>query len=127
MRISDWSSDVCSSDLPTTDPHRRLRRSAAAAPAQRRDPVGPEIRRDQEPLPGYLPAGGETVNAALIFAAERLGRLRPALGVVLLVFVWWLPTVLALADPVLPPPPQEAPKALVDGMVRGPLRSVLVQ
>src|SRR3546814_2860162 len=99
MRISDWSSDVCSSDLPTTDPHRRLRRSAAAAAAQRRDPVGPEIRRDQEPLPGYLPAGGETVNAALIFAAERLGRLRPALGVVLLVFVWWLATVMELADP----------------------------
>src|SRR3546814_3199371 len=86
MRISDWSSDVGSSDLP-----------------------------------GCLPAGGQAVSAALIFAAERLGRLRPALGVVLLVFVWWLATVMELADPVLLPPPQEALKALVDGLVSGPL------
>src|SRR3546814_6955819 len=34
MRISDWSSDVCSSDLPTARPGRRA--AAAPGPARRR-------------------------------------------------------------------------------------------
>src|SRR3546814_5247618 len=40
MRISDWSSDVCSSDLGAGD-HRRgaARRRAGTAPAPRRDPA----------------------------------------------------------------------------------------
>lgn len=62
-----------------------------------------------------------SANAVLSFAAARLGRLRPALGVALLVFVWWLATALELADPVLLPPPQQALKALIDGLVAGPL------
>src|SRR3546814_4228492 len=54
MRISDWSSDVCSSDLGRESrdgrrrgPHRaRLARPPGAiAPLQRRGPVGDEIRR----------------------------------------------------------------------------------
>lgn len=50
-----------------------------------------------------------------------LGRLRPVLGVILLVLVWWIATLLEIADPVLLPPPQKAFKALVDGLVGGPL------
>src|SRR3546814_16875818 len=32
VRISDWSSDVCSSDLPETQPHRRGRQAGPNAP-----------------------------------------------------------------------------------------------
>lgn len=49
------------------------------------------------------------------------GRSRPLIGVLLLVVVWWLATVLKVADPVLLPPPQKALKALIDGLVGGPL------
>jgi ABC-type nitrate/sulfonate/bicarbonate transport system permease component len=49
------------------------------------------------------------------------GRWRPLVGVLLLVAVWWLATVLKVADPVLLPPPQKALHALIDGLVAGPL------
>lgn len=49
------------------------------------------------------------------------GRWRPLVGVLLLVAVWWLATVLKVADPVLLPPPQKALQALIDGLVDGPL------
>jgi NitT/TauT family transport system permease protein len=53
--------------------------------------------------------------------AQLLSRLNPVIGVVLLILVWWIATVLEVADPVLLPPPQKALKALVDGLVAGPL------
>src|SRR3546814_14128889 len=49
MRISDWSSDVCSSDLPAVDPRRRLDR-------RRRRPVG-RRRRVAAALKDSLPCG----------------------------------------------------------------------
>ncbi|WP_300297540.1 ABC transporter permease [Ferrovibrio sp.] len=59
--------------------------------------------------------------------AGKLGRLRPMIGVVLLLLVWWVATVLEVADPVLLPPPQKAFKALYDGLVGGPLLTDFVQ
>jgi len=50
-----------------------------------------------------------------------LARLNPVIGVVLLILVWWIATLLEVADPVLLPPPQKALKALIDGLVSGPL------
>src|SRR3546814_1157396 len=63
MRISDWSSDVCSSDLPVlgfrlqhgTDPSRGgralslLRRSVVASAGRRRDGILERLRRHQRP------------------------------------------------------------------------------
>lgn len=50
-----------------------------------------------------------------------LARLNPVIGVVLLILVWWIATLLEVADPVLLPPPQKALKARIDGLVSGPL------
>src|SRR3546814_14371411 len=49
MRISDWSSDVCSSDLGSTPPRARSGRGAARSPRQptprgRRAPPAPAAR-----------------------------------------------------------------------------------
>src|SRR3546814_7328189 len=65
MRISDWSSDVCSSDLARTRP-RRL--GAAAADVSRsRDPGPPNL--DPEPSrPRASPPGGARARTA---AARR--------------------------------------------------------
>src|SRR3546814_10851391 len=46
MRISDWSSDVCSSDLPPAAP--RLSASAAPPPADARVAAWPRPRRSEE-------------------------------------------------------------------------------
>src|SRR3546814_7840541 len=40
MRISDWSSDVCSSDLAADDVHRHFVGAAVLGPAQRADRAG---------------------------------------------------------------------------------------
>src|SRR3546814_19658768 len=54
MRISDWSSDVCSSDLPSAGPSaspmsRRIRRSRAAASRSRgRAAAASPLRRSEE-------------------------------------------------------------------------------
>jgi ABC-type nitrate/sulfonate/bicarbonate transport system permease component len=53
--------------------------------------------------------------------SKLLTRLNPVIGVILLVLVWWIATVLEVADPVLLPPPQKALKALLDGLITGPL------
>lgn len=53
--------------------------------------------------------------------SKLLTRLNPVIGVILLILVWWIATLLQIADPVLLPPPQKAFKALVDGLVSGPL------
>src|SRR3546814_1030228 len=44
MRISDWSSDVCSSDLRGNDPHRERRPFGRIAGARRRPISGPRWR-----------------------------------------------------------------------------------
>src|SRR3546814_2053510 len=46
MRISDWSSDVCSSDLRTGFQHRMLRRGDGYPPAYHRQADHPESARD---------------------------------------------------------------------------------
>src|SRR3546814_6484593 len=53
MRISDWSSDVCSSDLPSL-------RGRAAALARRRHARGHGDRSDRRP--GIGPAGARNVE-----------------------------------------------------------------
>src|SRR3546814_2551584 len=60
MRISDWSSDVCSSDLPDTSGQRRL----AGVPVER----GHHRDRLLEPLPGRL------VPVVQDAQANRLGQ-----------------------------------------------------
>ncbi|WP_374299741.1 ABC transporter permease [Ferrovibrio sp.] len=59
--------------------------------------------------------------------AATLGRLRPMLGVGLLLLVWWVATALEVADPVLLPPPQKAFRALYDGLIGGPLLADFAQ
>src|SRR3546814_9332931 len=96
MRISDWSSDVCSSDLRTADPadrrnHRRRHRGVSEAPATILDRIGDTSLL---PLRHVVPANGarillklESENPtgsmkdrqalAMIEAAEDDGRLGP--------------------------------------------------
>src|SRR3546814_7155011 len=52
MRISDWSSDVCSSDLP----------AAASLDARRGPPLRPVLRRAA--VPGHRPHHGDAFHAA---------------------------------------------------------------
>src|SRR3546814_7424740 len=65
MRISDWSSDVCSSDLRKAQSHRFLRllgylRSAHPQPGEDRSDAE-QSRGDRHPIPGK---GGEDEGAA---------------------------------------------------------------
>src|SRR3546814_15619344 len=67
MRISDWSSDVCSSDLPARDPHRRHASGDCMTPiriAIRRLPHG-----DGLPLPAYATDGAAGMD---VVAAEDI-------------------------------------------------------
>src|SRR3546814_557333 len=48
MRISDWSSDVCSSDLNSTSPSSRLVRRAAKSPDFAI--TGPDVARKPTPI-----------------------------------------------------------------------------
>src|SRR3546814_16227159 len=45
MRISDWSSDVCSSDLPTTGPTRHITKGAREPPVRGSEAVPASERR----------------------------------------------------------------------------------
>src|SRR3546814_20321970 len=81
MRISDWSSDVCSSDLRCVDPVLR------AARARRQPPLLPRVRGgvpvSQRPrAPRAALAGGaagpvRTHRCANDAAAQRAGEARP--------------------------------------------------
>src|SRR3546814_14103058 len=51
MRISDWSSDVCSSDLPCRPPFARRRREFDRSPANPHQPEGQEYRRPERTGP----------------------------------------------------------------------------
>src|SRR3546814_17013245 len=55
MRISDWSSDVCSSDLLSVEPHLAV--SRASARQHRRNGHGPEAQGNR-PRRGREPPGG---------------------------------------------------------------------
>src|SRR3546814_7835507 len=81
MRISDWSSDVCSSDLRRPDPHRSRRLPGRLGRLSGRDgaaaPLGPEGRAMSATAAGptaYPFRGHRTV--AEIWAAAR-GEPRP--------------------------------------------------
>src|SRR3546814_8924130 len=63
MRISDWSSDVCSSDLGRTDVARHARRRAAVAPID--DPFDRHVVAGIERIEHHRIAFG---NAAARFA-----------------------------------------------------------
>src|SRR3546814_3956385 len=65
MRISDWSSDVCSSDLPAT-PHD------ADCQGLKAD--------DERPLRRNPGGGAQRLDAALAGAWRRLGHLHPRLA-----------------------------------------------
>src|SRR3546814_13668903 len=80
MRISDWSSDVCSSDLGRTDVARHARRRAAVAPID--DPFDRHVVAGIERIEHHRIAFG---NAAARFARyiERggaIGHPDPELG-----------------------------------------------
>src|SRR3546814_16156512 len=71
MRISDWSSDVCSSDL------RCPRRIAAVQRTGHRPRLPRLLRRDQLPVPGRFPrrAGfGATQGGARLILSLHLRR-----------------------------------------------------
>src|SRR3546814_13278969 len=55
MRISDWSSDVCSSDLPAPIPPPRPPPSSACPPAASPSAYGPSGGSDDLPAPGHRP------------------------------------------------------------------------
>src|SRR3546814_13281627 len=87
MRISDWSSDVCSSDLPFSGagPPRQARRrlSLRAGAAKNLDHAQSPVTRLQPSLRPGLPAGVQPLPAVL---ADHLHRrlaglvVRPPLG-----------------------------------------------
>src|SRR5207248_4740280 len=65
----DWSSDVCSSDLETGAPARRLRGRVAAHTVEQRgeEAIGERVRVAAGPEPGVGPVGGREEE-------ERRGR-----------------------------------------------------
>src|SRR3546814_4017689 len=82
MRISDWSSDVCSSDLVDLDDRRLLRPVVDAVARQRREGIEPRAQRQHHVSPRDQLHGG--LGAVV---AERAGkeRMRAGEGVVVLV------------------------------------------
>src|SRR3546814_14009821 len=97
MRISDWSSDVCSSDLPTLHPALRLRRredettasypKADSRPTQCPVPPSPSIFFDWPPInPGNHPSRRDR---RLAFLPSRFWPLFPFTLSSLLPF-WYL-------------------------------------
>src|SRR3546814_3107972 len=60
MRISDWSSDVCSSDLTADNRARRARSGRAATAA----PPGSRLCRSGSPLRGVSPTTSYTYSDA---------------------------------------------------------------
>src|SRR3546814_15476441 len=74
MRISDWSSDVCSSDLGLTAAPRRLVDSSLASHVTL---DGVEV--DADAVIGEVDAGGEILDALL--AATRTGAAAERVGV----------------------------------------------
>src|SRR3546814_1184424 len=79
MRISDWSSDVCSSDLHGRPHGRPAVAAATAAPVLARRPQGPAHRRpDARPVPEQGACAGGPGD---IGGRDQLGgRLRVALS-----------------------------------------------
>src|SRR3546814_13059306 len=74
MRISDWSSDVCSSDLPRRKPDAM--RAAMIDKAHTNDPRPPA--EDQDPGQGSKKDGGlaaEPVDPRILTIARAIGRL----------------------------------------------------
>src|SRR3546814_1535146 len=71
MRISDWSSDVCSSDLP----HRRSRgRFAILDPASAARRAAPVIQDRQEPIMQIISTSAAADNAAFFAAIANAER-----------------------------------------------------
>src|SRR3546814_6219586 len=86
MRISDWSSDVCSSDLPSSKALLRWRRGQAAIPAGTAERIGivlalfdrlvtegdfPELR----PLPALKRPGRSSLSGQALLEGGRLSDL----------------------------------------------------
>src|SRR3546814_11609578 len=73
MRISDWSSDVCSSDLHGRRRRRKGHVGFFGAPAREAEPVGakglPGLERVSHAQPGEVVCDG-----ALCHAAMQIGR-----------------------------------------------------
>src|SRR3546814_6990069 len=85
MRISDWSSDVCSSDLCWTVPHAapppwliRLKKRRSPSPSSRPRAISEEVSMVNVTMPstseGARPA---SASAALIASAESWSSERP--------------------------------------------------
>src|SRR3546814_11313371 len=112
MRISDWSSDVCSSDLRCRRPGRRL----PGPQAYGRGPALPagELPRHRRrhgpmglPLPSALSHGGRHVPGG----GGRMIRIIPSRGIALGVALFLAPAITApaLAQDALPPSPAATP------------------
>src|SRR3546814_8944832 len=69
MRISDWSSDVCSSDLARPSPAARRRSPAPRQSAAR----SLRATREQDPCPDHLNLGPVPV-LVLVLAPDQIGR-----------------------------------------------------
>src|SRR3546814_1052788 len=69
MRISDWSSDVCSSDLRTHDARRGKGRAAARDHDDTADPVHPADAVRRHPRPSGLLDQGRAAHALICEAA----------------------------------------------------------
>src|SRR3546814_6808627 len=68
MRISDWSSDVCSSDLFVRWPHRRRDRWRSMAPSSVRPPVVGDLVRVVEG--DVVPADGTAIEPTQLLVDE---------------------------------------------------------
>src|SRR3546814_6343865 len=80
MRISDWSSDVCSSDLPRLRGHRGARRLAAGKPARCAGQRLPLAARAAQPPQPREPQRSRDHHRGPVAAARPLGGARPPGG-----------------------------------------------
>src|SRR3546814_7364057 len=69
MRISDWSSDVCSSDLLLDDAHIALRRDVLPY-------AGPLLRQNERRVVNVVGPAGGLVNALIDIHREDAPQLR---------------------------------------------------
>src|SRR3546814_5999665 len=80
MRISDWSSDVCSTDLPSRPGRNRPKRRRSRDRAASSPPPARRLERDADGIDGRPSASGDHVVAFLRrpASAERPGDMEMA-------------------------------------------------